>query len=123
MDGEDVNVVAERGALLLPGTDGLGGSDSNVFWEAAALELVADIVDVGGELGGLAVVVEHAFVSDDDHGDIVLGRVVLDVGELSVGVVGEWSFAVGVEVDAVDDLEIVLLACRDNILETPQSVL
>ncbi len=117
LNGEDVNVVAERGTLLLPGTDGFGGSDSNVFGEAAALKLGADVVDVGGELGGLAVVVEHAFVSDNDHGDIVLGRVVLDVGELGVGVVGEWSLAVGVEVDAVDDLEVVLLACRDNILE------
>lgn len=120
LDGEDVDVVAERGALLLPGADGLGGGDGNVRGEAAALELLADVVDVRGELAGLAVVVEHALVANDDHGDVVLGCLVLDVLELSVGVAGEGTLATGtatLKEDTVDDLEAVLLALRNDILE------
>ena len=120
LHGEDVNVVAQRGALLLPGADGLGGGDGNVRGEAAGLELLADIVDVGGELAGHAVAVEDALVADNDHGDAVLGRVVLDVLELGVGVVGERSLSAGaaaLKEDAIDDFEAILLALGNDVGE------
>jgi hypothetical protein len=120
LDGEDVNVVAESGALLLPGADGLGGGDGNVGGETAALELLADVVNVGSKLVGCAVVVEHALVADNDHGDAVLGSLVLDVLELGVGVLGEGTLAAGaaaLKEDAVDDLQAVLLALRNHVLE------
>ena len=120
LHSEDVDMVAQRGALLLPGADGLGGGDSDVLGEASALERLADVVDVRGQLGGRAVVVEHALVADDDHGDTVLRCVVLDVVELVVGVLGERSLAAaaaGLKENAVDDLQVVLLAGRNDVLE------
>src|SRR5690242_14897143 len=46
LDGEDINVGAQLGALLLPSADGLGGGDGNVLREASALERLTDVVDV-----------------------------------------------------------------------------
>jgi hypothetical protein len=118
--GEDVDVVAQSGALLLPGADGLGGGDGDVLGEAGALKSLTDVVDVGSELGGSAVVVEHALVADDDHGDAVLGGVALDVVELVVGVLGEGTLATaaaGLEEDTVDDLQTVFLAGGNDVLE------
>ena len=120
LHGEDVDVVAQSGALLLPGADGLGGGDGDVLGEAGALESLTDVVDVGSELGGSAVVVEHALVADDNHGDAVLGGVALDVVELVVGVLGEGSLATAataLEEDTVDDLQTVLLAGGNDVLE------
>jgi hypothetical protein len=118
--GEDVDVVAKSGAVLLPGADGLGGGDGNVLGETGALERLADVVDVATESRCVAVAVKDALVADDDHGDAVLGRTVLDGVELLVGVGGERSLAAGttaLEEDAVDDLEAVLLALGNNGLE------
>lgn len=117
LDGENVNVVAESSALLLPGAYGLSGGDSNVRGETAAAELVTDVVDVAGELFSLAVAVEHALVSNDDHGNAVLGGLVGDLGELVVGVLGERTLASTLKEDAVDDLETILLAGGYNELE------
>lgn len=117
LDGEDVDVVAESSAHRLPGTDGLSGGDGNVGWETAVTELLADIVDVGTEISSVAVAVEHALVTNNDHGDGVLGGVVLDVLELGVGVVGEGSLATSLEEDAVDDLQAILLALGNDVLE------
>jgi hypothetical protein len=117
---EDVDVVAESGAVLLPGADGLGGGDGNVLGETGALESLANMVDVAAEGGGVAVAVEDALVTDDNHGDTLLGGVALDGLELLVGVVGKGSLAAGtatLEEDAVDDLEAVLLALGNNGLE------
>jgi hypothetical protein len=120
LDSEDVNVVAESGTVVLPGTDGLGGGDGNVGGETAALELLADVVEVATELAGLAVVVEDALVANNDHGNAVLGSLVLDVLELAVGVAGEGTLATStatLKEDTVDDLQAVLLAFGNNVLE------
>jgi hypothetical protein len=117
---EDVDVVAESGTVLLPGADGLGGGNGNVLGETSALESLADVVDVAAEGGGVGVAVEDGLVTDDDHGDTLLGGVALDGLELLVGVVGEGSLATGtatLEEDAVDDLEAVFLALGNNRLE------
>jgi hypothetical protein len=120
LDGEDIDVVAKSGTLLLPGTDGLSGGNGNIGGETAALELLADVVDVATELAGLAVVVEHALVSDNDHGNAVLGGLVLDVLKLGVGVAGEGALATGtatLKEDTVDDLQAILLALGNDVLE------
>ena len=114
---EDVDVGAEGGTLGLPDVDGLGGGDGDSGGEASATELVADVVDVRSELLRLAVTVEHALVADNDHGDAVLRSLVLDVVELLVGVLGEAALLASLEEDTVDDLESVLLALRNNVLE------
>jgi hypothetical protein len=118
--GEDVDVVAESGAVLLPGADGLGGGNGNVLGETSALKGLTAVVDVATEGGGVAVAVEDALVTDDEHGDAVLGGLVLDVVELLVGIGGERTLATGtatLEEDAVDDLEAVLLALGNDVLE------
>lgn len=120
LDSEDINVVAEGGTLLFPGADGFGGSDGDVRREISAAELLTNVVDVGGKLGGCAVVVEHALVTNNDHGDAVLGCVGLDVLKLVIGIAREGSPAAAattLEEDAVDDLQSVALALRNNVLE------
>lgn len=117
LDGEDIDVIAERGTLLLPCTNGLGGGDSNITGEAGAAKFLADVVNVGGEFGGLAVVVEHALVSNNDHGNAVLGCLVLDVLKLGVGVIGEGTLASALKEDAVNDLQSILLASGNDVLE------
>lgn len=120
LDGEDVDVGAESITDLLPRANSLGGSDSDVGGEAGATELITDVVEVGTKLADLAVTVEDALVSDNDHGDRVLGGVLLDVVQLVVGVAGEGTLSglsTSLEEDAVDDLQSVLGALRDNVLK------
>lgn len=120
LHSEDVDMRAELCALLLPGANGLGGGDGDVLGEAGTLKSFTNVVDVGGELAGDAVVVEHALVADDDHGDAVLRRVVLDVIELVIGVLREGTLATAtasLEEDTVDDLQTVFLAGRNDVLE------
>jgi hypothetical protein len=119
LDSEDIDVVAESSTVLLPGANSLSGSDSNAL-VAGADELLTDVVDVRTKLVNVAVTVEDTFVSDNDHGDGVLGGVVGDVLELVVGVAGERTpaaLATGLKEDTVDDLQSVLLALRNNVLE------
>jgi hypothetical protein len=117
LDGEDVNVRAEGRTVLLPGTDRLSGCDSDIRGETAANELLTDVVDVGTELTSLAVVVEDALVSNNDHCDRVLGSLLLNVVELVVGMLRKGSLAAGLKKDTVDDLQSVLLALGNDVLE------
>lgn len=112
--GEDVDVLAPRAAVLLPGGDGLGGGDGRS--ETGGGPLLLDVGEVAGEGTGVAAVAGDVLVTDDHHGDAVLGGALDDVLELLVGTLGTGGGG-GVEEDAVDDLEAVLRAGGDDVLE------
>lgn len=120
LHGEDVDGRAESSTLLLPDVDRLGGGDGDVLGETGALELLTDIDDVLGECLSGAVSVEERLVTDNDHGDAVLVGALDDLLELVVCVGGEGALAAlaaGLKEDAIDDLQAVLLALWNDVLE------
>ena len=116
LDGEDVDVVAQGGTLVLPHVDGLGGGEGDILGETGVQELSAHVIDVGGKFFGGRASVEQALVSNNDHGDRVLGCVLDEGLDLVLGSRGEGAFT-GREEDAEDDLDAVRLACGNNVVE------
>jgi hypothetical protein len=81
----DVYCAAELGANGLEGNDGLGGGDGAGV--SGAGQGAFDFQDVGGEGACGTVLVEDAFVADDDEGDEVELGPGLDGGQLGAGAV------------------------------------
>ena len=112
--GEDVDDGAEDAALLLDDVHGFGGGDVAV--EAGGIEGRLGGADKGREFRHAGVVVEDGFVADDDHFD---GRPITRGPVDDLGDLGLCGGDAGVgDVDAEDELDVVLLGGRANVLES-----
>lgn len=114
LSGKDIDDVAPCASVLFPGSNGFGSGDRSV--EASGAELGTDSGNVGSESASITTVTGDVLVTDDEHRDTVLGCLGDNVVQLVVGTLGTGG-AVGVKEDAVDDLEAVLLACRNDVLK------
>jgi len=116
LSGKDVDDIAESRTILLPGCDSLGGGHGDGGRETSAVELLLYVLDIAREGASVATVAGDVLVADDEHGHGILGGVLDDVLELLIGTLGVRAVA-SVEEDAVDDVESMLLAGGDNVLE------
>lgn len=114
LSSKDIDDIAPSASVLLPSSDGLGSGDGS--GETSGAELGADSGNVGSERTSISTVAGDVFVTNDQHGSAVFGCLLDNVLELLIGALGARGTS-GVEEDAVDDLEVVLLARRDDVLE------